>query len=119
MFLRSMFQLSVSPAAFLRVKAKMALPCFRASLRSASLALRAAWIASKASEEGNLSTLPSATGHRIKPGARALVHSGQDSPFLRDILAVFGKWAGWTGLGRANAARTEGGGVEYLEMLGG
>ena len=119
MFLRSMFQLSVSPAAFLRVKAKMALPCFRASLRSASLALRAAWIASKASEEGNLSALPSATGHRIKPDARAQAHSGQDSPFLRDILAVFGKWAGWTGLGRANAARTEGGGVEYLEMLGG
>ena len=54
-FLRSMFQLSVSPAAFLRVKAKMALPCLSASLRSASLALRAAWIASKAAEEGNLS----------------------------------------------------------------
>ena len=55
LFLRSMFQLSVSPAAFLRVKAKTALPCLMASLRSASLALRASLISSKATDEGNLS----------------------------------------------------------------
>jgi hypothetical protein len=50
-----MVQLSVSPAVFLRVKEKMALPCLMASLRSASLALRAALMASKAAEAGNLS----------------------------------------------------------------
>lgn len=52
---RSMCQLSVSPALFLRVKAKTALPCLIASFRSASLELRAALMASKAAEEGNLS----------------------------------------------------------------
>jgi hypothetical protein len=50
-----MCQLSTSPAAFLRLKAKTALPCFSASLRSASLALRALLISSKAAEAGNLS----------------------------------------------------------------
>lgn len=51
--LRSMFQLSVSPALFLRVKAKTALPCLMASLRSASEEVRAALMVSKASEAGN------------------------------------------------------------------
>jgi hypothetical protein len=60
LFLRSICQLWVSPAAFLRVKAKTALPCFIASLRSASLAFRALLISSKAAEEGNLSSLMSA-----------------------------------------------------------
>jgi len=51
---RSMCQLSVSPAAFLRVKAKTALPCLMASFLSASL-LSASLMASKAADEGNLS----------------------------------------------------------------
>lgn len=55
LFLRSMCQLSVSPAAFLRVKAKTALPCFMASLRSASLAVSTLLISSNAAEAGNLS----------------------------------------------------------------
>lgn len=55
LFLRSMCQLSVSPAAFLRTKAKTALPCLMASLRSASLAVSALLISSKAAEAGNLS----------------------------------------------------------------
>jgi hypothetical protein len=50
-----MCQLSVSSAAFLSTKAKTALPCLMASLRSASLAFRALLISSKAAEEGNLS----------------------------------------------------------------
>lgn len=49
---RSTFQLSVSPALFFRVKAKVALACLMAFLRSASLELRAVLMASKASEEG-------------------------------------------------------------------
>lgn len=53
--LRSMCQLSVSPALFLRVKAKTALPCLMASLRSSGLESRAEAMASKATEEGNLS----------------------------------------------------------------
>lgn len=52
-FLRSRFQLSVSPAGFLRVKAKTAPPCLMASWRSESLA-RAWLIWSKAAEAGNL-----------------------------------------------------------------
>ena len=53
--LRSMCQLSVSPAEFLRVNAKTALPCLMASFLSASLAFRASLMASKAAEDGNLS----------------------------------------------------------------
>lgn len=53
--LRSICQLSVSPALFFMLKAKMALPCLIASFRSASLC-KASLIASKATEEGNLST---------------------------------------------------------------
>lgn len=53
LFLRSICQLSVSPALFFNVKAKTACPCLTASLRSASDAVRASLIASKASEEGN------------------------------------------------------------------
>lgn len=49
--LRSMFQLSVSPALFLRVKAKIAAPCLMASFLSFSVE-RAEFIASKAAEEG-------------------------------------------------------------------
>jgi hypothetical protein len=52
---RSMCQLSVSPAVFLSVNAKTALPCLIASFLSASLACREALMASKAAEEGNLS----------------------------------------------------------------
>ena len=52
---RSICQLSVSPALFFNVKAKTALPCLIASFRSASLDCRASLIASKATEEGNLS----------------------------------------------------------------
>lgn len=53
--LRSMCQLSVSPALFFSVKAKTALPCLMASFLSASLAVRAELMASKAAEDGNLS----------------------------------------------------------------
>lgn len=53
--LRSMCQLAVSPALFLRVNAKTALPFLMASLRPASSLLRAALMASKASEEGKAS----------------------------------------------------------------
>jgi len=52
---RSMFQVSSSPALFLRTKAKTALPCLIASLRSASDDCRAAFMSSKAAEEGNAS----------------------------------------------------------------
>lgn len=62
--LRSMCQLAVSPALFLRVKAKTALPFLMASLRSASLLLRAALMASKASEEGNASASARALAFR-------------------------------------------------------
>ena len=51
-----MFQDSVSPAGFFRVKAKMALPDLMASLRSCSEA-RAAAMVSNAPELGNLSEL--------------------------------------------------------------
>lgn len=50
--LRSMCQLSVSPALFFKVKAKTALADLRALLRAASSALRASLMASKASEAG-------------------------------------------------------------------
>lgn len=53
LLLRSMFQLSVSPALFFRVKANTAFPCFMAFLRSASEEVRALLIRSKASEAGN------------------------------------------------------------------
>lgn len=49
---KSMCQLSVSPALFFRVNAKMALPFLIASLRSASEDWRASLMASKASEDG-------------------------------------------------------------------
>lgn len=57
LFLRSICQLSVSPALFFNVKANTAFPCLTASLRSASEAVRASFITSKASEEGNASTV--------------------------------------------------------------
>lgn len=50
---RSIFHESSSPALFLRVKAKTALPDLMASLRSASEEERASFIASNATEEGN------------------------------------------------------------------
>ncbi len=53
--LRSMCQLSVSPALFFRVKAKMAFPCLMASARSASLAFRDSLMTSKAAEAGKAS----------------------------------------------------------------
>jgi hypothetical protein len=53
--LRSMCQLSVSPALFLSVNAKTAPPCFTASFRSASEAVSALLMASNASEDGNAS----------------------------------------------------------------
>jgi len=53
--LRSMCQLSVSPALFFSVNAKKAFPCLMASFLSASLEFRAELIASKAADEGNLS----------------------------------------------------------------
>jgi hypothetical protein len=53
--LRSMCQLSVSPALFFNVKANTAFPCLMASFLSASLEVRALLIASKPADEGNLS----------------------------------------------------------------
>jgi hypothetical protein len=50
-----MYQLSVSPLSFVRVKAKMAPPFLMASLRSASSALRTELIRSKAPEEAKAS----------------------------------------------------------------
>ena len=105
LFFRSMFQLSVSPAAFLRVKAKTALPCFMASLRSASLALRASLIWSKAAEAGNLSCVAvSIRSHRTALHCARCSRGDSDvwrdssdtrrravginSPFLRDIVIV-------------------------------
>jgi hypothetical protein len=52
-----MFQLSVSPALFFRVKAKTALLCLTAFLRSVSSEVRTPLITSKASEAGNAATL--------------------------------------------------------------
>lgn len=52
-FFKSICQLSVSPALFLRVNAKTASACLIASLRSASEAVSALLMRSKASEEGN------------------------------------------------------------------
>ncbi len=49
---RSIYQLSVSPALFLSVKAKTALPFLTASFRSASSEWRELLMASKAAEEG-------------------------------------------------------------------
>lgn len=109
-----MFQLSVSPAAFLRVKAKTALPCFMASLRSASEALRALLISSKAAEAGNLSVVAKSqssdvlkslalhwahvmrrnqiSGSQLKGAASestaATARGVKSVPFLRDIVAV-------------------------------
>lgn len=53
--LRSICQLSVSPALFLSVKAKTAFPCLIASLRSASDAVKALLMTSKAPEAGKAS----------------------------------------------------------------
>lgn len=53
--LRSMYQLSVSPFVFFRLNAKIALPFFTASLRSASSDLRELLMASNASEDGKAS----------------------------------------------------------------
>lgn len=53
--LRSMCHDSVSPPAFLRVKAKVALAWEMASLRSSSLELSVSLMTSKAAEAGNLS----------------------------------------------------------------
>lgn len=55
LLLRSMCQLSVSPALFFSVNAKTALPCLIAALRSASDEVSALLMTSKASEEGNAS----------------------------------------------------------------
>lgn len=55
-FLRSMYHVSCVPALFLRVKAKMALACLMASLRSASDERERA-ISSKAAEEGSASVM--------------------------------------------------------------
>lgn len=57
LFLRSICQLSVSPALFFNVKANTAFPCLTASLRSASDAVRASFMVSKASEEGNAAAI--------------------------------------------------------------
>jgi hypothetical protein len=51
-FLRSMYQDSSTPAAFLRLKAKMALPFLMASVRPAASVEREVEMASKAAEEG-------------------------------------------------------------------
>lgn len=67
--LRSMCQLSVSPALFLRVKAKTALACLMASLRTSSL-VSASEMASKAAEEGNLSVSASSAGGILGGGGR-------------------------------------------------
>jgi len=55
LFLRSMCQLSVSPALFFNVNANTAFACLMASLRSASEDLRVSLIVSKAAEEGKAS----------------------------------------------------------------
>src|SRR5947209_7090287 len=52
---RSIYQLSVAPAAFFRVKAMIALPFLTASLRSASLDVSKAFMRSKAADDGKAS----------------------------------------------------------------
>lgn len=52
---RSIYQLSVAPAAFFRVKAKIALPFLTASLRSASLDFSESLMRSKAADDGKSS----------------------------------------------------------------
>ena len=52
---KSMCQLSVSPALFFSVKAKTALPCLTASLRSVGEDWRESLIASNPAEEGKAS----------------------------------------------------------------
>ena len=52
---RSIYQLSVVPAAFFRVKAKIALPFLTASLRSASLDFSESLMRSKAADDGKAS----------------------------------------------------------------
>lgn len=61
---KSRYQLSVLPCAFLRVKAKMALPFLMASFRSASSARRASEIRSKAAEDGKASARRWASSQR-------------------------------------------------------
>ena len=78
---RSIFQLSVSPALFLRVKAKTALPCFIASFRSASEDWRELLMISNASDEGNASmTVMSNLSWMLETRGRL------SWPFLRDIV---------------------------------
>jgi hypothetical protein len=72
--LKSMCQLSVSPALFFNVKANTALPCLIASFRSASEEVRAALMSSKACDEGKASARASAfvNGQHICTGPTVL-----------------------------------------------
>lgn len=79
LFLRSMCQLSVSPAAFLRVKANTALPCLMAVFFSAG-SLRAELMASKAADEGNLSV-----GDRV-----SMIRRRRDATTARAVLERHG-----------------------------
>lgn len=81
-FLRSMCQLASSPLAFLRTKAYTPLPCLMASARSASLALMAALMASKAAEEGKLSVAESVSG----------LFSSMACVYQRTVLERHGCW---------------------------
>jgi hypothetical protein len=81
--LRSMCQLSVSPALFFSVKAKMAFPFLTASFRSASEDVIALLITSKAAEAGKASGNPMSTG-------MSRVYEQLYSPFLRDIFGSSG-----------------------------
>lgn len=92
-----MCQLAVSPAWFLRVKAKTALPCLMASLRSASLPERTWLMASKAADEGNLSV-----GRRQRCSSRG---EAPPAPFLSDMAAAAGQ----------GVAGAEGDGAEACE----
>lgn len=69
--LRSMYHDSCAPALFLRVKAKMALPCLMASLRSASEEERERAISSKAAEEGKSSGGYVSKGTVLRIGKRS------------------------------------------------
>jgi hypothetical protein len=77
--LRSMYHDSCAPALFLRVKAKIALPCLMASLRSASEDERERAISSKAVEEGKSSE---SVGQHLFLASKG----GMYVPFLRGIL---------------------------------
>lgn len=78
-----MCQLSVSPALFFSVKAKIALPSLMADLRSASEDVRAALISSKALEAGNASALMSVMAvywHVRKP-----IHRSWETSWILDV----------------------------------